>query len=133
MSANSRLINLQEKIQQIQTSLSGANKSETPIPELIESTNLLRSNEFLIKINQKQNELLSTYEEYVSELKKMISTTLLAQISSLRKSQKKSKKPKRKWHSNYCSKTNFWKGNTWKKMVIASWRNLVINNSSSKI
>jgi len=96
MSANSRLTNLQEKIQQIQTSLSNENKSETPIPELIESTNLLRSNEFLTKVTQKQNELLSTYEEYVSELKKMISTDLRAQINSFRKSQKKSKKPKRK-------------------------------------
>ena len=96
MSANSRLINLQEKIQQIQTSLSDENKSETPMPELIESTNLLRSNEFLTKVTQKQNELLSTYEEYVSELKKMISTDLRAQINSLRKSQKKSTKPKRK-------------------------------------
>jgi len=96
MSANSRLINLQEKIQQIRASLSDANKSETPIPELIESTNLLRSNEFLTKVNQKQNELLSTYEEYVSELKKMISATLRAQINSLRKSQKKSTTPKRK-------------------------------------
>ena len=70
MLANSRLINLQEKIQQIQTNLSNANKSETFLPELIESTNLLRSNEFLTTLNQKQNELLSTYEEYVSELKK---------------------------------------------------------------
>ena len=96
MSANSRLINLQEKIQQIQTSLSEIDKSTIPMPELIESTNLLRSNEFLIKVNQKQNELLSTYEEYVSELKKMISTTIRAQINSLRKSQKKSRMPKRK-------------------------------------
>ncbi len=96
MSANSRLINLQEKIQQIQTSLSDENKSETPMPELIESTNLLRSNEFLTKVIQKQNELLLTYEEYVSELKKMISASLRAQINSLRKSQKKSTKPKRK-------------------------------------
>ena len=96
MSANSRLINLQEKIRQIQTSLSDASKSETPLPELIESTNLLRSNEFLTKVNQKQNELLSTYEEYVSELKKMISANLRAQINSLRKSQKKSTTPKRK-------------------------------------
>ena len=96
MSANSRLINLQEKIQQIQTSLSDGKKSEIPMPELIESTNLLRSNEFLTKVTQKQNELLSTYEEYVSELKKMISASLRAQINSLRKSQKKSTKPKRK-------------------------------------
>jgi len=96
MSTNSRLTNLQEKIQQIQTSLSSANKLETPMPELIESTNLLRSNEFLTKINQKQNELLSTYEEYVSELKKMISANLRAQINSLRKSQKNSTTPKRK-------------------------------------
>jgi len=95
MSANSRLINLQEKIQQIQTSLSAAKKSET-IPELIESTNLLRSNEFLTKVNQKQHELLSTYEEYVYELKKMISANLRAQINSLRKSQKNSTTPKRK-------------------------------------
>ena len=96
MSANSRLINLQEKIQQIQTSLSDENKSETPMPELIESTNLLRSNEFLTKVNQKQHELLSTYEEYVYELKKMISANLRAQINSLRKSQKNSKSLKRK-------------------------------------
>jgi len=96
MSANSKLINLQEKIQQIRASLSDSNKSETPMPELIESTNLLRSNEFLTKVNQKQNELLSTYEEYVSELKKMISANLRAQINSLRKSQKKSITLKRK-------------------------------------
>jgi hypothetical protein len=42
------------------------------IPELITSTNLLRSNEHLVKIATKQSELLTAYAQYSEALQDMI-------------------------------------------------------------
>lgn len=42
------------------------------MPELITSTNLLRSNEYLAKVSKKQSELLSAYGQYSKVLEDMI-------------------------------------------------------------
>jgi hypothetical protein len=42
------------------------------IPELIKSTNLLRSNDHLIEVNQKKSELTSAYQQYSKELENML-------------------------------------------------------------
>jgi hypothetical protein len=39
---------------------------------LIKSTNLLRSNDHLIEVNQKKSELTSAYQQYSKELENML-------------------------------------------------------------
>ena len=98
---------LRKKIQQIESELLELNKFSSNIPELIESTNLLRTNDHLLEINSKNTELLAAYKQYAEELEKMFDTVfaiqkdlkeiLITQTSliSEQKSKKKSK-PKKK-------------------------------------
>jgi len=64
---------LRKKIQEIQADLNQLG-TISEIPELITSANLLRSNEYLSKTNEKKTELLSTYEQYSMALEQFLST-----------------------------------------------------------
>ncbi len=64
---------LRKEIQKITSELKSLGNSPD-IPELIKSTNLLRSNEHLSEVNSKRSELISTYEQYSNELEKMLAT-----------------------------------------------------------
>ena len=89
---------LKSKINQIKRELSQLEQSNEPMPELINSTNLLRSNETLTKINEKKTELLNAYESYFTDLDSTLKK-IQTGLSTLRgKPRKKSikKKPKRK-------------------------------------
>lgn len=59
---------LKQKINQLKRELTQLEESKNPVPELINSTNLLRMNEILSKSNNKKTELLSAYESYFHEL-----------------------------------------------------------------
>ncbi len=59
---------LKQKINQLKRELAQLEGSKNPVPELINSTNLLRTNEILSKSNDKKTELLSAYESYFQEL-----------------------------------------------------------------
>lgn len=105
------IYDLRKKIQQAQADLKQIGDPED-IPELITSANLLRSNEYLSKANEKKTELLSVYAQYSEALEELLSTVFDIQndlkeivkeqssmISSKRakstKSKTKSKKAKR--------------------------------------
>ena len=98
MSALNNVRELQNKIIQIKTELSEINKSEKPLPEFIDTTNLLRSNEYLQKANDTKSKLLIAYEEYANELENLISsiTKLKGNISRLKSRIKSRKKPKKR-------------------------------------
>ena len=67
------LYDLRKKIQGIKTELEQLLVEPTAdIPEMIESTNLLRSNEYLSKTNDKKTELLETYEQYSESLEELL-------------------------------------------------------------
>ena len=77
------------------------------MPELIESANLLRTNDHLLEINSKNAELVSTYKQYTEELEKMLDTVfaiqkdlkeiLITQTSLISEQKpKKKSKPKKK-------------------------------------
>jgi len=68
------IYDLRKKIQQIQADLNQLGEPVSEIPELISSANLLRSNEYLSKANEKKTELLSAYAQYSSILEKLLST-----------------------------------------------------------
>lgn len=44
------------------------------LPEMIESSNLLRTNEYLSKANEKKSELLVAYRQYSNALEELLSS-----------------------------------------------------------
>ena len=102
--ATGLIYDLRKKIQQIQADLNQLGDPVSEMPELITSANLLRSNEYLLKANEKKTELLSVYEQYSVALEELLTSVfdiqndlkeiLKAQssmISSQRKKQSKAK------------------------------------------
>lgn len=107
MGAGPLIYELRKKIQQINSQLSELNKIPSNMPELIESANLLRTNDHLLEINSKNAELVSTYKQYTEELEKMLDTVfaiqkdlkeiLITQTSLISEQKpKKKSKPKKK-------------------------------------
>ncbi len=68
------IYDLRKKIQAIQLELEQLSNPAKNIPEMVESTNLLRSNEYLLKSNEKKTELLDAYDEYSKALEELLST-----------------------------------------------------------
>jgi len=96
---------LRKKIQDVQFELDQL-RGPSNIPELIDSANLLRLNEYLSKTNHKQTELLSAYEQYSIALEDLLETVfgiqnelkdiLKEQSSMITSKSKKSQKIKTK-------------------------------------
>lgn len=95
-------------MQEIKDDLHQMGESPSEIPEMITSANLLRSNEFLSKANEKKTELISAYEQYSDALEEMLSSvfeiqkdlkeilkTQSSMIASKKKKPSKSKKTKK--------------------------------------
>ena len=61
-----------KKIQDLHSELHELGSPTLDMPELINSANLLRSNEYLSKVSEKQSELLSVYGQYSKALENMI-------------------------------------------------------------
>ncbi len=101
MSTSNKVSLIQNKIIQIKIELSEINKDEKPLPEFIDTTNMLRSNEYLQKSNDTKSNLLTAYEEYVNELENLVSSVSkikgnIASLKSRIKPRKKSKKKAKK-------------------------------------
>ncbi len=114
MSTSNKVNLLQNKIIQIKIELSKINKGEKPLPEFIDTTNMLRSNEYLQKSNDTKSNLLTAYEEYVNELENLISSvskikddivSLKSRIKPRKKSKKKIKKKRITTRKNKKRKT----------------------------
>ena len=100
------IYDLRKKIQVIQAELAQLGDPAKNIPEMIESANLLRSNEYLSKTNEKKSELLVAYSQYSTALEELLSTVfdiqkdlkdiLKEQSSLITDSRKKTSKPKTK-------------------------------------
>ena len=95
---------MKQQIEQIKAELDELGEPEN-MPEMIENTNLIRSNEHLSKTNQKKSELLIAYDEYSKQLENLLSSVfeiqnelkdILKDQSNLISSPKKSKKQSRK-------------------------------------
>ncbi len=96
--STSKINELQNKIIQIKTDLSEINKDEKPMPEFIDTTNMLRSNEYLKKANETKSMLLIAYEEYTNELENLVTSIskIKGNLTSLKSRIKSRKKPKKK-------------------------------------
>jgi len=104
IAAEVTIYDLRKKIQQIQADLNQLGSPVSEMPELITSANLLRSNEYLSKANEKKTELLSAYKQCFVALERLLSSVFDIQndlkeilkvqsymISSQRKKQSKAK------------------------------------------
>ena len=72
MGAGKVIYDLRKKIQEITFELNNLENNSKNIPELIQSTNLLRLNDHLKEVNLKRLELISAYDLYSKELEKML-------------------------------------------------------------
>ena len=68
------IYDLRKNIQEIQFDLEQLGEPAKNIPEMIESANLLRSNEYLLKSNEKKTELIDAYGKYSKALEELLST-----------------------------------------------------------
>jgi len=68
------IYDLRKKIQEIQFDLNQLGAPSSEMPELITSANLLRTNEYLSKTNDKKTELLSAYGQYSDALEELLLT-----------------------------------------------------------
>jgi len=101
LSSENKLAQIKQKIERLHQELATINQSTQPMPELINATNILRTNEYLTHVNEKKTQIVSSYEEYVKELEAFLSSVLERKLAFLKKTrarlQKKTKKkPKRK-------------------------------------
>lgn len=64
---------MKQQITQIKSELKELGEPED-IPEMIQSTNLIRVNEHLSKSNKKKSELLLAYDEYAQQLEKLVTS-----------------------------------------------------------
>ncbi len=96
--STSKINELQNKIIQIKTELSEITKEEKPLPEFIDTTNILRSNEYLKKSNEEKSKLLIVFEEYTDELENLVTSIskIKGNITNLKSRIKSRKKPKKK-------------------------------------
>lgn len=65
---------LRKKIQMIQLELEELGDPVENIPEMINSANLLRSNEYLSKSNEKRSALIEVYGQYCATLEELLKT-----------------------------------------------------------
>lgn len=65
---------LRKQIQKLSSDLALLDGPLSEMPELINSTNILRSNEILSEANSKKSEIISVYEKYSKELELMLKT-----------------------------------------------------------
>ena len=65
---------LKKTIRQIQKEIEEIGEPSPQIPELIESTNLLRLNEHLKKTNEKKSKLLDAYSQYTNQIENLLSS-----------------------------------------------------------
>ena len=68
------IYDLRKKIQEMQLDLEQLGNPAKNIPEMVESANLLRSNEYLLKSDEKKTELLDAYDKYSKALEELLST-----------------------------------------------------------
>ena len=80
MGTGKTIYHLKKKIDEIQDELSQLDKPVPNIQEVITSTNLLRTNEHLSKINDKQNELLSVYVQHSTVMEELLTSVFEIQI-----------------------------------------------------
>ena len=71
---SNNIYDLRREIERIHSELDTIGDPASNIPELINSSNLLRSNEYLIKSNQIKTNLISVYAQYSASMGTLLSS-----------------------------------------------------------
>lgn len=79
LGAGNLVYDLRKKIQQLQSELNSIDSFDHS-PEIIDSTNLLRTNEYLVKKIQKQDELIQVCMEHSKSLEQLLLTLFEIQL-----------------------------------------------------
>jgi len=93
-SLQKKIDDLKQQVVKAKNDLENLDKSNASLPELIDSANLLRSNEYLIQVDEKKDLLLYAYEKYLSALE--LISSYLPDIQSELKNMKKTRTKIRK-------------------------------------
>jgi hypothetical protein len=112
MSSENKLVQLKQKIEHLNQELATINHTP-PIPELINTTNILRTNEYLTHANEKKTQIISSYNEYVTELEAYLRSAFERKLAFLKKTrarlEKKTKKKPKKKHIKKSKKKKLFK------------------------
>lgn len=73
------LTELKSRIHKAQKELEQIGVPQQPLPEVIEMTNLLRTNEYLTRADEKKSELILAYDAYTKQLEQLVSSLLSIQ------------------------------------------------------
>ena len=71
---------LKARIQQIQDEISQLGSPEPVMPEMINTTNAVRLNEYLRKSDEKKTALNAAYDDYARQLEQIVSSLLSIQV-----------------------------------------------------
>ena len=74
------IYHLRERIGEIQEELNQLSEPRQDLQEIINSTNVLRTNEHLCKINAKQEELLSAYMQHSTVMEELLTSVFEIQM-----------------------------------------------------
>ena len=99
-----KINDLKKEIEKLNSDLLEIKKQESPKPEFINTTNMLRTNEFLSREVEQQKQLVTLYQKYSKELEglilsaassksqiKELKSKTRAKKSSIRKTKRKTK------------------------------------------
>ncbi|MEM4378135.1 MAG: hypothetical protein QXX85_04020 [Candidatus Nitrosotenuis sp.] len=73
------LAELKLRVQKAQEDLAQLGSPSPPLPEMIDTTNIIRINEYLAKSNEGKSRLISAYEDYAKKLEEIVASLLSIQ------------------------------------------------------
>ena len=114
---------IKQQLSDLQSEILSLDSEGKQVPELIEKTNLLRENELLKKLTEKQSSLIDFYLSYTEILEDVISKSNIRKLKTVKKSKNKNKQKttsssKRKPIKKSYNKKRLIKHKTKKKIII---------------
>ncbi len=114
---------IKQQLSDLQSEILSLDSEGKQVPELIEKTNLLRENELLKKLTEKQSSLIDFYLSYTEILEDVISKSNIRKLKTVKKSKNKNKQKttsssKRKSIKKSYNKKRLIKHKTKKKVII---------------
>ena len=82
---------IKQQLSDLQSEILSLDSEGKQVPELIEKTNLLRENELLKKLTEKQSSLIDFYLSYTEILEDVISKSNIRKLKTVKKSKNKNK------------------------------------------
>jgi len=106
-SLQKKIDDLKQQVHEAKNNLANIDKPTAPLPELIDSANLIRSNEYLIQVNEKKDLLLYAYKKYLTALELISSylPNIQFELKNMKKTRTKSRKSSKNTRNKKSKKT----------------------------